>query len=126
MWLPNHFSYIVELTKDHMPVLKCRECNAPMNVTNKDRPAKLPTNVQWLVCRQCNKGIEFIGGEGDNIAPATNIVAKDAEKMDFEEKVTVTNYVRISKITGENGVVVMKKEIFSDPTYTTLIRTENL
>ena len=109
-----------------MPVLKCRECNAPMNATNKDRPAKLPANVQWLICRQCNKGVEFIGGEGDAVAQQSNVVAKDAEKMDFEERVTITNYVRIFKVTNTDGSVTMKKEIYSDPERKTLIKTENL
>lgn len=108
-----------------MPILKCRECNAPMNETRKDRPEKLPANIQWLVCRQCNKGIEFIGGANEPIAPQVTIQAKEAEKMEFEEKVTITHYIRITKLIGDNGTVVTK-EIFSDPERKILIKTEKL
>lgn len=110
-----------------MPVIKCRECNAPMNETRKGRPEKLPENVKWILCRQCNKGIELIMGENDPQTPVVqNIQAKEADKMDFTEKVTITQYITITKITGENNETIVTKEIFSDPERKTLIKTEKL
>jgi hypothetical protein len=111
-----------------MPVIKCRECNAPMNETRKGRPEKLPENVKWILCRQCNKGIELIMGESEpqQAVPAMTIQAKNADKMDFEEKVTITHYITITKITGENNEVLVTKETFSDPERKILIKQEKL
>lgn len=112
-----------------MPILKCRQCDAPMNETRKGRPEKLPDNIKWLVCRQCNNGVEFIVGTND--APETSAQvplppAKAVDVMEFEEPITTIQYVRISKITGEDGSTIMKKEIFSDKERKTLINTVKL
>ncbi len=114
-----------------MPVLKCRECDAPMNETRKGRPEKLPAHIKWLICRQCNKGIEFIESPNDpkgtaGVAPQSTIEAKEASKLDFEEKVTITNYVTITKITDKDGNVTTTKEIYSDKARKTLVSTEVL
>lgn len=71
-------------------IIKCRECDEPMLETNKKRPKNLPPQVKWVVCKQCDKGVEVIGDDSKDIGIVT--------AMNYEETVTVTHYVTIKKI----------------------------
>jgi len=57
--------------------------------TRKNRPENLPPNVKWIVCRNCDKGIEVIGDDVTDVGTVT--------AMSYEETVTVTRYVTIKK-----------------------------
>lgn len=71
-------------------ILKCRECNEAMLETRKGRPDNLPPEVKWIVCKQCEKGIEVIGDDAKDVGIVT--------AMNYEETVTVTHYVTIKKV----------------------------
>ena len=128
MLVRHHFGYIVGNPIMSMVVMKCRQCDAPMNATRKGRPEKLPANIEWLVCRQCNNGVEVINSKDDAkaSAPQASIEAKSVDKLEFKEDIVITQYIRISKITGEDGTITTTKEIYKDPEYKTLIDTVKL
>jgi len=94
-------------------ILKCRECDEPMLETRKNRPETLPPNVKWIVCRNCDKGIEIIGDDVTDVGTVT--------AMSYEENVTVTRYVTIKK--SKKGV---RKFIYSDKERTKLISEEDV
>ncbi len=94
-----------------------------MNETRKDRPEKLPANISWMVCRQCGSGVELIKGTDE---PTAETEIKKVDVMEFEEPVTTVRYVRISKMTAEDGTVTTKKEVFSDKDYKILVDTLKL
>lgn len=64
-------------------IIKCVECKQPMSDSQKNRPADMPPQNRWVVCRQCNGGVEVIGDD----APA---VGKPAKALEYEETVYIT------------------------------------
>jgi len=94
-------------------ILKCRECDEPMTESKKGRPEKLPPNVKWIVCRSCNKGVEVIGDEVEDVGKVT--------AMSWEETVTITRWVTLKKT--KDGV---KKFIYADKERTKLVSEEDI
>jgi hypothetical protein len=89
-----------------------RECDPPMTETKKDRPANLPPDIKWVLCRDWNKGIEVI--DADQTADA-----EISKELQYEE--IVTTYVTIKKTA--KGVI---KRIYSDKERKNLIGEEEL
>jgi len=94
-------------------ILKCRECDEPMTETQKGRPENLPPTVKWIVCRQCDKGVEVIG---DDVPDESNV-----KSLSYQEDVTVTHYIKI--ITSSKGT---KKYTYADKEHKDLIKEEEL
>ena len=94
-------------------ILKCRECDEPLLETKKGRPENLPPQVKWLVCKQCNKSVEVIGEDAEDVGIVT--------AMTYEEKVTVTHYITIKKT--KQGV---KKFTYADKERTKLVSEEEI
>ncbi len=94
-------------------IIKCRECDEPMLETKKGRPEKLPPNVKWVVCRNCNKGVEVIGDEAQEMGEVTG--------MNWTETVSVTHYITIKK--NKKGV---KKYTYLDKERTKLLKEEDI
>ena len=95
-------------------ILKCRECDEAMLETRKGRPEKLPDSVKWVVCRNCNRGIEVIGDV------ATGDVGK-VSAMSWEETVTIKHYVTVKKTKDS-----VKKFTYLDKERTKLVSEEDV
>ena len=98
-------------------IVKCIDCNQPMTETKKNKPKDIPPQNKWIVCRDCNKGIELIGS--DVPAQSTSSEVKEVQVIRFTETKTV--YVEIENTP--DGVI---KKIFSDSGYTNPIGEERL
>lgn len=94
-------------------IIKCRECDEPMLETQKGRPAKLPPQVKWVVCKQCEKGVEVIGDDAEDIGIVT--------AMNYEETVTITHYITIKKIKDK-----VKKFTYIDKERKKLVNEEDV
>jgi len=94
-------------------ILKCRECDQAMLETKKGRPEKLPSNVKWIVCRNCDKGIEVIGDEAQDVGEVIG--------MNWTETVSVTHY--ITQKQNKKGV---KKYTYLDKERTKLLKEEDI
>lgn len=93
-------------------IIKCRECDEAMTESKKGRPESLPPTVKWIVCRQCNKGVEVIGNEED---------VGEVTAMNWEETVTITRWVTLKKT--KDGI---KRFTYSDKERTKLISEEDV
>jgi len=82
-----------------------------MSVSTKNRPPNLPDGVKWMVCRDCDFGIEVMD----------NMEANSIDEIQFEETITMTQYITIRKTP--NGVT---KSRYSDPERTILLGEEKL
>lgn len=69
-------------------IIKCRECDQPLLESKKDRPENLPPQNKWMICRECEKGVEVIGEEEE---------IGEVKALNYTEKVTVTHYITIKK-----------------------------
>lgn len=94
-------------------IIKCRECNEPMTESRKGRPEKLPPSVKWIVCRQCDKGVEVIGDEVEDVGKVT--------AMSWEQTVSIKQYITVKKT--KDGV---KKFIYADKERTKLVSEEDV
>jgi SpoU rRNA methylase family enzyme len=97
-------------------IIKCRECDEPMSESRKGRPDKLPENVKWIVCRQCEKGVEVVDS-----ADTTATTDTPAKVMNFEEEVMTKIYVTLKQT--KEGVT---KYRYSDPQRKVLIGEEKV
>ena len=93
-------------------IIKCRECDQPMLESKKDRPENLPPQNKWMVCRECEKGVEVVGDEED---------IGEVKALNYKEEVTVTHYVTIKK--SKKGVI---KYSYSDEARKHLVSEEEL
>lgn len=94
-------------------IIKCRECDEPMTESKKGKPENLPPNVKWIICRQCDKGVEVIGDEAEDVGEVT--------AMSWQQTVTVTHWVTLKKT--KDGV---KRFTYSDKERTKLISEEDV
>lgn len=77
-------------------IIKCLDCNQPMTETTKNKPKDIPQQNKWILCRECNKGVEIIGSDD-----AKQVKGKKVEQISYTETQTV--YVVISQ-QGDNVV----------------------
>lgn len=99
-------------------IVKCLDCNQPMTETNKNKPKNIPPQNKWILCRECNKGIEVIGS--DAVASTSPVAAgekKEVQVMRFTETKKV--FVELQNIDGK-----VVKKIYSDENYTKPIGEE--
>lgn len=96
-------------------IIKCSQCQTPMVESKKNRPDNLPDEIKWIVCRECDRGIEVIGEE-----PKQEDLG-EVSALQYEETVTLTQYVTIKKT--KKGVI---KYCYSDKERKNLIKEEQL
>ena len=92
-------------------IIKCRDCNEPMNESRKGRPDGLQESARWYVCRECEKGVEI---DGELAIPED---MGKVSSLRYTEKVTA--YIEIVKV----GNKVFKK-IYGDKDYKKKISEE--
>ncbi|KKN55041.1 hypothetical protein LCGC14_0586420 [marine sediment metagenome] len=93
-------------------IIKCRECDEPMLESKKKRPENLPPQNKWMLCQQCEKGVEVVG-EIEEVG--------EVKALNYTESVTITQYVTIKK--SSKGVI---KYCYSDPERKKLLSEESL
>ncbi len=72
-------------------IVKCLDCNQPMTETTKNKPKDIPKQNKWILCRECNKGVEVVGSvDGKPVQVKGNKV----DEISYTE--TSTIYVVIS------------------------------